>query len=250
MSSVPLAIIAALADEIRITLSKVRVDERVFVRPARITKGVYENNPLILVRTGIGRDAMSRAVDYCIAQYRPEICINVGYCGGARPDLVAGNVIIADRVVDANLEADCTTATAVVDRIRAACEQGGLEFCVGALVTIDEVIHEPHKKAYLGTKHEAIGIDMESHAFALACMRGSTPWAVVRAVLDPMDLTLPDLEGVLNDEGEANVLSAVKHFITKPGHTLAVPRIEYCAMKAREAIAAFIDSWLGIGVER
>ena len=83
MQHTPLAIFAALADEIRITRSKMEVDERVTVHTACVVRGQYLKQPLMLVRTGVGTAAMVRAVAYVCAQYRPALCLNVGYCGGA-----------------------------------------------------------------------------------------------------------------------------------------------------------------------
>lgn len=250
MSSKPvIAIFAALADEIRIVRSKMQIDESITVRPARIVRGQYMDHPLILVRTGIGGDAMAKAVRYCCEQYRPDICINVGYCGGAAPDAEVGEIVVADRVVDEHSGDELAASPDVVAQAKRSCEGRDLRFSVGGLATVVEAAMMPHDKAYIGTKCDARGIDMESYDFVKACGDFDTQAGVVRAVLDPMDMRLPDFKEAVDEEGNTNIWGAIKHMMRSPKDAVAVPRIEYCAVQAREAISGFIDAWLEIASE-
>ena len=246
MDKPALAIFAALADEIRIIRSKTQVDESVLVKPARIVRGQYVNVPLLIARTGVGTRAMEDAVSYCIRHYNPGVCLNVGYCGGARPELVVGDIIIADRVVDASTSKEFIPSLNLVDEARRKCSDAGVRHVIGGLVTVDEVVSTPHEKAFIGTKFDVRALDMESFAFAHVCEERKVSYVVVRAVLDPMDMKLPPFEDIVDDEGETSVFGAVKHLIKRPKDIFSIPRVEYCATQAREAIATFIDVWLGI----
>ncbi len=237
------AVFAALADEIRITKSRMQVDESVFVKPAHIVKGAYGSVPLILARTGVGREAMARAVTYCIENFHPDVSINVGYCGGARPELTAGDLIVAHRVVDARTGEELTMEGNLVDELVELCKRADIRCSADAVVTVDAVVGLPLEKAFMGTKHEVGALDMESHAFAKACQGKDARCAVVRAVLDPMDMTLPNFEGAIDEEGETSVMGAVKNLVLHPRDIFAIPRVEYCAGKAREAIAQLVDAW-------
>ena len=61
MTPVPLAIVVALDEEIRVLQSKMEVDARVHVRPALFTIGTLKDRPLIVARSGIGIPAMASA---------------------------------------------------------------------------------------------------------------------------------------------------------------------------------------------
>lgn len=237
------AIFAALADEIRIVKSKVQVDESVFVRPSRIMRGEYNQHPILLVRTGVGRLAMMRAVEYCISQYRPKLCINVGYCGGTVPDFSVGDLLVANRVADEQTETELPTSSELTKKIFELCMAKNMRCKTGGIVTADRVVNAPHEKAYLGTKFDVLGVDMESYEFVKACKGKEVEMAVVRSVLDPMDMRLPSLEGAVDDEGETDVVGTVKSIIKKPKDILSLPRIEYCAIQARNSISKFIDEW-------
>jgi adenosylhomocysteine nucleosidase len=246
MQKSDLAIFAALTDEIRITKSKMQVDESVSVKPARIVKGQYIKMPLILVRTGVGKSAMADAVSYCVQQYRPSACLNVGYCGGTIPEMTVGDLLIADKIVDAMTDEEFRPTANLLAEAKEKCEKENVRHFVGGMVTVDEPITTPHEKAFIGTKHEVKGVEMESYAFARICEELGIAYGVVRAVLDPMDMILPDFEDAVDEEGETSIYGAIKHMIKKPKDILTVPKIEYCAVQAREAIAKFIDVWLGV----
>jgi len=249
MSRAKIAIFAALADEIRIIRSKMQIDESVLVRPARIVRGQLSNIPLIMVRTGIGKTAMAEAALYCIKHYNPELCLNVGYCGGADPHMNVGDLLVADRIVDAGTVEEFVVSEEVVTNAKKKCDEAGLRYSVGGMITVDEAVSGPHDKAFMGTRYDVRGIEMESAAFARICEEQKVPYAVVRAVLDPMDMRLPDFKEAVDDEGETSIFGAIKHMIKHPKDIAVVPRIEYCAIQARETIAKFIDAWLGISEE-
>lgn len=240
MSRESIAIFAALADEIRIMRSRMQIDESVHVRPARIDRGTYDGKDIILVRTGIGSNAMSKAASYCISAFHPRICFNVGYCGGATPDIETGDLVIAERVVHDETGERLACSQELIERAQKICSEKDLRMSTGGIVTVDTVVHGPHDKAYLGTKNESRAVDMESFAFAKVCHDKGVTFAVVRACLDPMDMLLPDLEGAVDEEGRTDIAGAVKKMIQKPKTILAIPKIEYCAVQARESIDEFL----------
>ncbi|MFH0800065.1 MAG: hypothetical protein V2A66_07800 [Pseudomonadota bacterium] len=247
MKQIPLAVVAALDEELRIIRSKMDIDSRVHLRPALFEEGTYLKKPLLLVRSGIGLKAMGHAIGRCLESYRPDFCLHVGYCGGADPYYQAGDLLIADEVVDAASKARYKPDSASVERALGICKERALRGGIGTLVTVAEAIASPHEKAFVGTEHGAHGIDMESSILASACEEKGVGYLVVRAVLDPMDVALPDMCDVINEEGEADSLALAEHMIKKPRDILSLPRLQYFASAARGAIAAFVEEWIERG---
>jgi adenosylhomocysteine nucleosidase len=244
MQTTPIAIIAALDDEIKKIKSEMEVDSRQHKKPAVFTKGVYRRKPILLVRSGIGRNAMGRAIARCLDEYNPELCLHIGYCGGADPKFEAGDLIIGERVVDSADGASFDADPELILKAEAACRGAELRCGVAGLVTVDDVISGPHEKAFLGTQHEAGGVDMESAVLARACAERGTPCLVVRAVLDPMDFMFPKLGDVVDENGVADPLALVGHLIKKPSDIVKLPKVQYLATQARIAMKHFIDAWL------
>jgi adenosylhomocysteine nucleosidase len=243
MQSVPLAIVAALDDEVRIVRSRMSIDERLHLRPALLIRGTYEGMPLVLLRSGMGRKAMEQAAAYLLERYAPDLILHVGYCGAAIPALTAGDLVIASEVVDARNGERLSVSEALVHRAEHVCHELELRANAAPIVTVEAVATTPHEKGALGAAHGAAGIDMESVAVARAASERGVPYLVVRAVLDPLDCAVPDFADALDDEGEASGPKFAEHLLHAPRDLLALPKLGYFAAQARTAIAAFVDAW-------
>lgn len=243
MTLSPIAIFAALDDEIRIIRSKLIIDEQVHFKSALFVRGQYHKKPLILVRSGVGRKAMSTAVDYCHENFHPSACINVGYAGGTTPFTNSGDLIVASSVTDSASRSTLDCDDPLVGGAEKLSQQQGFKSVRGRIVTVDKVVSSPHDKAFIGTEHDAIAIDMESFAFVKRCQATALPCVVVRAILDPLDVILPDMGDVIDRDGQIAYSRLAGHLFRHPRDTLSLHRLEYCALKAREMIASFIDAW-------
>jgi adenosylhomocysteine nucleosidase len=238
------AIFGALDDEIRVIRSTMDVDERIHLKPSLIIRGQLNNKACILVRSGVGKNAMKSAVDYCLANYDISSCLNVGYAGGTTPYMNPGDLLIATTVVDAEKQVSFIPQNFLIDKAEAVCKALDIKAMRGGLATMDEVISTPHEKAFIGTEHEVLALDMESSAFMEQCQEKKVPCIVVRAILDPLDTVLPDMGDVLSENGKISAGQIATHLVNKPKDILSLPKIEYCAIKARESITSFVNAWI------
>lgn len=238
---------AALDDEVRVIRSKMSVDARIHIRPGLITKGTYAHRPLLLVRTGLGRHAMRSTVTAMLDSHAPDLVVHVGYCGGADPSLAAGDLVVADAVVDSRTKERIVLDEGLVASAHKALEARSLRRRIGSLVTVEAVAESPHEKAFLATEHASVAIDMESFDLARVCSERSVPYIIVRAVLDPLDYEFPDLQSAVDDEGKTDGVALASHLVRRPADILKLPRIEYFASQARNAITSFVEGWLKEG---
>lgn len=245
MKPAPLAIIAALDDEIRIIASKMEVDARVHERPARFTAGRFLGAPVVLVRSGIGLPAMEAAAASMIARYRPRLCLHIGCCGGAEPQDQPGDLIIADAVVDSRTGERHPALSDLVERALAACRRTELRCRTAAIVTVEQVISSPHEKAFVGTQHSAAAIDMESAALATACNARGVPWLVVRAVLDSLDVALPTLDDAISVDGTIDGMKLAGMILRRPRILWDLSHLQYFAAEVRMALSRFVEAWIG-----
>lgn len=244
MSYVHIAVIAALEDEIRIAKSKIQTDLTIHVHQTRIERGKYLGVNVLLVQSGVGKIAMKEAVERCLADYRPAICLHVGYCGGADPKLSVGDVVIASHIIDAATGKRFEIDANIVSKAEKILKIPDVHVVTGGIVTVDKAVCDPHEKAFIGTEYEAIGIDMESSAVIGVCESYGTPLLVARAVLDPMDICLPDMKDSLEKDGSINGMALAEHMIRRPKDILSMPRLAYAAFAARTSTAFVIDSWI------
>jgi len=249
MQKVPLAIIAALDDEIRIVRSKMSVDARIHIRPGLVTVGTYMHKPIMLVRSGVGRGAMRATMSHLLAGHRPEAVVHTGYCGAASPALAAGDLIVADAVVDSINHRRVPCDENLVARARKILKEKAMRGSFGDLVTVEETAASPHDKAYLATRHSSVGVDMESSELASACAGAGIPFVVVRAVLDPLDYHIPDIADAIDEDGSTDGLAIAEHLVKNPSDFFKLPKLQYLASQARASITAFIDAWMEEGAE-
>lgn len=232
-----IAILAALKEEIKPILDEMEVEERVNYRPAVILRGEYLGHKIIVAHTGIGIEKMQRTTAFCISEYKPAACINIGFCGALTPHLSLGDIVIADNVVHESDGASIATTFAVNTTSQ------NFKIHRGTILSVDKVIQTPHEKAFLGTKFGAIAVDMESSgmANAAATARPQVPFAIIRSVLDTMDMHLPKYENIISDDGATSIPNVVANIIRRPQNIAELPHMHYCASKARETLMAFIN---------
>lgn len=242
MKKIP-AVFAAMDDEIKDFKSKVVSDERIHLKSSLIVRCQFRENACILVRSGIGKRAMSRALEYVALNFDIGGCVNVGYCGGTKPDLNAGDIVLASFVVDSETKKVFKVDEELVKKADNICKKKGLKVFIGGIASVDEVVRTPHEKAFVGTENEVAAIDMESSAFMERSLGLGKSAFVIRVVLDPMDMVLPDVGDIIDSDGEISMGQAAYHFISRPKDILSIPKIEYCARKARESITKFLEGW-------
>lgn len=239
-----IAIIAALKDEVRDILAKMEEDEVVHLRPSTIYRGKYRGREIVLAISAVGSRAIRTATEFVIKHFNPEICLHVGYAGGTDPSLQAGDLIIANQILEKETEKSFTTDEILRKKATALCEQHGLRCREGNVVTVLEPLATPHEKAFVGTQFDALSVDMESSGLAECASAAGVPFVVARAIFDPLDMPLPDIPAEVIEEGNFHIWPMAKHMIHKPKDILNLPKFSYCANRARETLKSFIDAWL------
>ncbi len=127
-----------------------------------------------VVQTGIGKDAVLRALDGAAGNApRGSLMILAGACGGLAP---CADVPAIARIIDEH--GGCWTPR--------MADAAGV-----TLIAVDRIVATPGEKRTLAERSGASIVDMETHAFAAACEQRGLAWTVVRGVSDTPDETLP-----------------------------------------------------------
>jgi nucleoside phosphorylase len=228
MAAIPLMVVAPLEDEIR--LLRLRLQNPSRLDPdGRLTLAAWGGLPLLLVRTGIGAAAMARTLSSALSSASPGLCLLLGYAGGILPELSPGDLVIATDLIDSREDRLFQVAPERVARAARILEQTGLPGRLGALVSVDRVAFTPADKAAAGTRPGVLALDMESFAFAEVCQDAALPFLVVRSILDPLNLALPQ------------PVNASKTEIKKIWETSPFREV---AGLARTSLTAFAIAWL------
>lgn len=239
-----LAILAPLQEELRTLRTYLEADTTVFCRPSTLWHGRIGPHELTLGRTGIGAKAMQHAAHLALQHLRCTQLLCIGFAGTTVPHTHVGDLLVADPVIDAATGRTWTPATADRDKVVALCHEAGLPIHHGPLVTVPQVIHSPHEKAFLGTQHQAIGVDMESSAAVAVAADAGIPWCVIRAIVDPMEAPLPEAIVTVEEDGTVAIPQLLWRLLRHPRSIGALPRMHFAATKAREALTTFVKRWI------
>ena len=170
----------------------------------------------------------ARAVRQLIAAGATGV-VSFGLAGGLDPSLPAGTLIVADAVV----------ADGRVWRTDAALSArfGGMtgHRCLG----LDRIVASSAEKQHLGRETGAALIDMESGAVAAVATELGVPFAVLRAICDTADQTLPPAALVaLDAAGRIAPAALARSILSHPGQIAALLALARNAMAARRALRA------------
>jgi adenosylhomocysteine nucleosidase len=181
------------------------------------------------VATGGGLPAGAEAAAERLVARGAEALISFGLAGGLKPGLRAGEIVVPAAVLEAGTRH--LTDPAISRRL------GGLTaelMVAGHLVVADAAI-----KRRLFESTGAVAVDLESGAVARVAARHRLPFAVLRAICDPADRTLPPAALVaLSGDGAIRGLRVLTSLLLHPWQMRSLILLGRDAAIARRALIA------------
>jgi adenosylhomocysteine nucleosidase len=220
-------------------------------------EGRIGDSDIIALRTGMGaRNAGSKATEL-IELARPQLMIAMGFCGGLRPGLSAGDVVVASEVHelrDVAQEGPRGPSWRAPPELLAASRRVTLpqadagdpkRVLTGKLVTVPSVFRKPEEKRALG---EALGVDvldMESSAVVLAAGTREVPALCVRALLDDVDCERPfDFGRILSPSGRLRPTGVLGEVAKRPSGLMKIPDLRTRERAEQASLGAFLAGLL------
>lgn len=224
----------------------------------------------IAIITGVRREAdclaglvqVTEAIDLRISGADPEragelaadaiakgakALLSFGLCGGLDPELEAGDVILANRVIAAEarpISCDADWCGRLADAL------GDLVVMADATIAHSAVIVAgPRRKAVLRANTGAVAVDMESYAVGLAAKRANLPFAIIRAVSDTAETRLPEwTDEIVSSSGGTDGIRLLKNLARHPGDLgklLTLGRGSTRALKRLRGVAERLGAGFG-----
>ncbi|UCG13495.1 MAG: phosphorylase [Deltaproteobacteria bacterium] len=108
-----------------------------------------------------------------------------------------------------------------------------------SLLQSPSVLTNPTEKMELGKQHAAIAVDMESASVAEVAMDVGIPFAAVRAIVDPLDMTLPSsVMSAIDDHGRVLLPQLLVRLLRKPAEILPLIHLGRCFRAARSTLGS------------
>lgn len=193
------AVVVAMAEEAEPFLARARARSTrcLPVGRALLTAVLFEDRPVLVVRTGIGLVNAASAATAVLERFEPATLISAGSAGGLRADVNVGDVVIGTeyRYMDADATAFGYAPGQVPGMPESyACDPALLAAAQG-LPSGGSVWRAPMLSggafvtaANVGATRElfpeAVSTDMESTALAQVCASRDVPFLAVRSISD------------------------------------------------------------------
>lgn len=149
--------------------------------------------------SGMGRTRASSTARLLLDE-GSDVLLSFGYCGGLDPGLRPGDLVLPERVIDAESGTELVTDRAWNRRFTRLLSATGLRVTDRARTVVSSpgVVGRDTKRAWDG-RWPAAAVDMESYAVVEEARRRGVPVAVLRAVLDTQRMEIPHALGALLD---------------------------------------------------
>jgi nucleoside phosphorylase len=195
-------------------------------RGLRATVGRLGGEEVALMATGDGAEAAAAGLEALLAELRPRRLLVLGVAAGLTPGLAEGTLVAARRVLTGDGSAVPREPDGDWLALALACgATPGVAVSVTGILAGRGAKREAFRKAVAPAAGGAAAslrapvatADLESAAYARVAAARSLPYLVVRAVLDPVDETLPlDFEACRDSRGRVSSARVVLRALRRP----------------------------------
>ncbi len=196
-------IIGAMSVEIEGIRALMSEKEERTVSGIRFVSGRVSGTRTITAVSGIGKVFAAICAEAMILEYSPDVIINTGVGGTLTDKLGIGDIAVADRVVQHDMDtsplgdprglisginviyinADASVSEALISEAHAL----KLNAVYGTVASGDQFIASAEKKKDISESFNAVVCEMEGAAIGHVCYVNKKPFAVLRAVSDSAD---------------------------------------------------------------
>jgi hopanoid-associated phosphorylase len=143
--------------------------------------------------------------------------ISFGVAGGLDPKLVPGSVVVATSVIDENQTVFPVDAS-LVQEIEMDLQSQNITYQASSMAGVNVAILDQASKDAYFAKTGAQSVDMESHIAAEWAADNHLPFAVLRSISDPENLSVPAIASqALNPDGSINYSAVIGDIMKNPG---------------------------------
>lgn len=208
-----------------------------------LLKGRMAGVPVRLAMTGDGRARAERGVSLLLRESPVSFLVGAGAAGALVPSLRAGEIVVADRVVEAVGEVPPPDA-GWVSRAVALGARPATFVSVARPMTSSKEKREAAVRFGIPDSTDAV-VDMESAAWARAAASRGVPFVLLRAVSDTFEEELPEfLSSSLSRDGSVDRAAVARRLILHPAALPVLLRMRGRVRDGAAALALFLERLL------
>ena len=198
-----LAIMGAMEEEIEPLLAyfdKVNVVEYANNKYYEVN---YNGLDIVIAYSKIGKVFASLTASTMIEKFGCDILLFSGVAGGINPKLKIGDLIIADKLCQHDLDITAfghphgyvpggkvfvETSKELRDVAIKVAKENDLKVIEGTIATGDQFVHSTQRKEFIENTFNADALEMEGASVAVVCDALNIPFFILRAISDTADM--------------------------------------------------------------
>ncbi len=233
-----LALMAALAQELRSLKRSLQIEEAFVQGACRIFHARFGPTPVLLAQSGMGRENAERALNLLLARQRIGPLLSIGFAGGLAESIACGHVVLCSSFRCAQ-DSDAPVYEADAGLLDRAAQTFASEPALrtGRCLTVARPVAGPALRRHVARTFGAEVADMESYWLARLAARHHIPFLGVRAVTDTEHGELSPFDRCVRPDGRMAVAAAIGVLLRRPWQASRAVSILRRIARAQEALA-------------
>lgn len=197
-----LAIMGAMEEEIEPLLAHFKNVNIVEFANNKYYEVNYNGLDIVIAYSKIGKVFASLTASTMIQKFRCDTLLFSGVAGAINPDLKIGDLIIADKLCQHDLDITAfghpngfvpggSVFVETSEKLRTVAKEvaneNDLKVIEGTIATGDQFVHSVERKDFIESTFKADALEMEGASVAVICDALDVPFFVLRAISDSAD---------------------------------------------------------------
>ncbi|AFS78541.1 bifunctional 5'-methylthioadenosine/S-adenosylhomocysteine nucleosidase MtnN [Gottschalkia acidurici 9a] len=196
-----IGIIVAMNEELEVILREMQKEKTEVRANMEFHVGDLLGKKIVAVVCGIGKVNSAICTQVLISEYGVSKIVNIGIAGGIGKDIVPGDIVIGDSLVQHDMDAtafgdkvgqiprldtfDFKSDKLLVDLAKGVCESiTEHKSYIGRIATGDQFVADVEKIKWLSEEFNALACEMEGGSIAHTCYLNNIPFIVIRSISD------------------------------------------------------------------
>ena len=198
-----LAIMGAMQEEIEPLLAHFKDVNVVEYANNKFYEVSYNGLEIVIAYSKIGKVFASLTASTMIEKFGCNTLLFSGVAGGINPKLQIGDLIIADKLCQHDLDITAfghphgfvpggkvfvETTKELRDMAIKVANENNLKVIEGTIATGDQFVHSNERKQFIENRFNADALEMEGASVAVVCDALNVPFFILRAISDTADM--------------------------------------------------------------
>ena len=198
-----LAIMGAMQEEIEPLLARFKDVNVVEYANNKFYEVSYNGLEIVIAYSKIGKVFASLTASTMIEKFGCDTLLFSGVAGGINPKLQIGDLIIADKLCQHDLDITAfghphgfvpggkvfvETTKELRDVAIKVANENNLKVIEGTIATGDQFVHSNERKQFIENTFNADALEMEGASVAVVCDALNVPFFILRAISDTADM--------------------------------------------------------------